>query len=84
MPMQAFIAHFDERCSRQLAVLAPLLSQQAGNAQLFLAGGHGERGAAVTEELLQVIELTGMARRYYGMQQVCTLSCKRLSAQLMQ
>jgi hypothetical protein len=55
MPIQAFIAHFDERCSRQLGVLAPLLSQRAGSAQLFLAGGYGDRGAAVTEELLKVL-----------------------------
>jgi hypothetical protein len=63
MPVQAFIAHFDERCSRQLGVLAPLLSQRTGSAQLFLAGGYGDRGAAVTEELLKVTGLTGTARR---------------------
>jgi hypothetical protein len=52
------IAHLDERYSQQLAVLAPLLSQQAGSAQLFLAGGYGERGAAATEELLKVTCVT--------------------------
>lgn len=50
---QALIAHLDERCCQQLAVLVPLLSERAGAAQAFLAGGYGDRGEAVTEDLLK-------------------------------
>lgn len=51
----ALIAHLDERCSQQLAVLVPLLSDRAGAAQAFLTGGYGDRGEAVTEELLKAL-----------------------------
>jgi len=50
---QAIIAHLDERCSQQLAVLAPLLAARSGAAQLFLVGGYGPRGESVAEEILK-------------------------------